>query len=339
MDSRFGYMRLFHILDSMSGSPWTLDCPFPFTKMILHPYLTPTVREMGQNYMKTFKPYTDEVKDAVIDVLKAQLKGVTILNARVARANNEYLGDHNIIKPCVKYVSSRQKNVPSTSNDGNSENLSDRVVSLEQSMVEVVAYVWKEKLRRIEKNKTIDEDFATIDEYITDGVDVVDKVTADHVDEVEVNAVDEVAVDVVDEVAGDKVAGAIDPVDVVDEVAVAVDVVAVDDMVGTVDPVAVDVVDEVAVAVDDVVVDEVAGVVDPVAIDIVDEVTGDAIDEVAEEKKEEEKTKKESVDDEEEKEDECAENSVDMMSIAMELNGEINGEEKTIEVVFEVLAF
>ncbi|KAG5632466.1 hypothetical protein H5410_004183, partial [Solanum commersonii] len=30
---------------------------------IVHPYLTPTIREMGQNYMITFMPYTDEVKD------------------------------------------------------------------------------------------------------------------------------------------------------------------------------------------------------------------------------------------------------------------------------------
>ncbi|KAK4708568.1 hypothetical protein R3W88_029493 [Solanum pinnatisectum] len=91
---------------------------------IVHPYLTPTVREMGQNYMKTFKPYTDEVKDA-IDVLKTQLKGVNVLTA-----GDEYFDDHNIIQPCVNFVSSRQKNVPSTSKDGNLENLSDRVVSL-----------------------------------------------------------------------------------------------------------------------------------------------------------------------------------------------------------------
>uniref|UniRef100_M1DE92 Late blight resistance protein n=1 Tax=Solanum tuberosum TaxID=4113 RepID=M1DE92_SOLTU len=170
---------------------------------------------MGQNYMKIFKRYTDEVKDPVIDVLKTQLKDVTVLTA-----GDEYLGDHNIIQSCVNSVSNRQKNVPSTSNDGNLENLSDRVVSLEQSMVEVVTYVRKEKLRRIEKNKkkkqekvdedlaAVDEDFVAIDKYFTDGVDemtvdAVDKVTGDHVDEV---VVDEVAGDVIDEVADDGVA-------------------------------------------------------------------------------------------------------------------------------------
>ncbi|KAG5631899.1 hypothetical protein H5410_003616 [Solanum commersonii] len=66
---------------------------------------------------------------------------------------------------------------------------------------------------------TVDEDFAAIDEYFTDEadevtVDVLDKVIGDHSDEI---AVDEVVVDVVDEVAvdavtGDEMAGAVDPV-------------------------------------------------------------------------------------------------------------------------------
>uniref|UniRef100_M1DWS3 Ulp1 protease family, C-terminal catalytic domain containing protein n=1 Tax=Solanum tuberosum TaxID=4113 RepID=M1DWS3_SOLTU len=60
---------------------------------IVHPYFIPTVREMGQNYMKIFKPYTDEVKDAVIDVLKAQLKGVTILTAVAVNIVDEVAGD------------------------------------------------------------------------------------------------------------------------------------------------------------------------------------------------------------------------------------------------------
>ncbi|KAH0676982.1 hypothetical protein KY285_012468 [Solanum tuberosum] len=204
---------------------------------------------MERNYMTTFKPYTDEVKDMVIDVLKAQMKVVTVLISGVESADDEYLGDHNIIQPCVNCVSSRQKNVPSTSNNGNLGNMRDPVVSLEQSMMEVVAYVREEKLRRIEKNKittresntvhvniitvdedlaAVDEDFATIDEYLIDEVnevadDVVDRVAGDLVDEVAINTVDKVIGDVVD--------------------AVAVDAVAIHDV--AVDAVAVDLVDEV----------------------------------------------------------------------------------------------
>ncbi|KAH0754634.1 hypothetical protein KY290_024904 [Solanum tuberosum] len=289
------------------------------TKFV-HPYLTPTVRVMEQNYMATYKPYKDEVKDAVIDVLKAQLKGVTVIISGVESASNEYLA--------------------------------------------------------------FDEDFAAIDEYLTDEVnevevDGVDKVTNDHIDEVAGDRADEVAVDavavdevVVDVVAVDlvdevgvvvvdEVAGAVDPVavnveevtidevavDIVNEVAGAVDLVvaniidevAGDEVEGVVDPVAANVIDEVAS-------DEVAGVVDPVTadvidevasgevvgvVDIVDEVAADAIDEVAEEKKEEENVKEKSVDDGEEKEeDDSVENSVDVMSIVMDLNGEINGDKK-----------
>ncbi|KAG5577051.1 hypothetical protein H5410_057185 [Solanum commersonii] len=292
---------------------------------IVHPYLTSTIREMGQNYMKIFKPYIDEVKDAVIDVLKTQLKGVTIITA-----GNGYLGDHNIIQPCVNSVSSRQKNVPSTSNDGNLENLSDlfNIVHVNITTVD-------------EDLAAVDEDFVAIDEYFIDGVDemavdAVGKVTGDHVDEVVVDAVDVVADDVVavDDVAGnemacagDDIASAVDPVavDIINKVVVTIDVVAVDsvavDVAGAVNPVAVDVVDEVTVTIDDVVGNEVACAFDPVTVDIIDEVAGDAINEVAEEK-EEEKTKEKSVDDEEEKKvDDCAENSVDVMSIVMEING------------------
>ncbi|TMW92506.1 hypothetical protein EJD97_012963 [Solanum chilense] len=186
---------------------------------------------------------------------KAQLKSETILIE-----GDEHLGDHNV--HCVNSLSNRQNNVQSTSNDGNLEYLSDLVLYLEQSMVEVVAYVRAEKLRRIEKNKqkkqekskilyvnittnnkdlaVVDEDFAAIDEYFTNGVDevtvdgvAIDKVTSDGVivddviDEVvcevdEVAIIDEVAgADVVDEVKSDEVAGVVYPmtvIDVVDEV-------------------------------------------------------------------------------------------------------------------------
>ncbi|KAH0635911.1 hypothetical protein KY289_035826 [Solanum tuberosum] len=283
--------------------------------------------KMEQNYMATFKPYKDEVKDAIIDVLKAQLKGVTIITLGVESTNDEYLGDHNIVQPCMNFVSSKQKNAPSTSNNGNLENLSERVLSLEQLMVKVVAYVREERLRRTEKNKktqqkkaidkdlaTVDEDFVAIDEYLTDEVNevaiaVVDKVTNDHADEVAGDRVNEVAVDamtvdlvdevgvvVVDEVVGDiidkmtvnEVAGAVDlvAVNVVDEVAideVVVDPVTVDvinEVVGAVDLVTSNVIDEVTDAVDPVAADvidevasgEVAGAIDPMAVDVVDEV-------------------------------------------------------------------
>lgn len=109
----------------------------------MHPYLIPIVRKMKQHYIKIFKSYTNKVKDTIIDLLKVQLKGIIILTE-----GDEHLSDHDV--HCVNSDFSRQKNILSTSNDGNLEILSDRVLSFEHSMVEVVAHVWEEKLRRIE---------------------------------------------------------------------------------------------------------------------------------------------------------------------------------------------
>ena len=116
----------------------------------MHPYLTPTVREMKQTYMATFKPYKKEMKDPILDDLKDKLKGVTVLCSAIEGVGDDCLGDHNPVQPCDDSVSSGQKDVPSTSSGGN---LRGRVDILEQSLMEVVAYVRDEKLRRIEKNK------------------------------------------------------------------------------------------------------------------------------------------------------------------------------------------
>ncbi|KAH0639654.1 hypothetical protein KY285_036240 [Solanum tuberosum] len=135
------------------------------------PYLTPTVCEMEKNYMATFKPYTDEVKDTIIDVLKAQLKGVTVLTSGVESVDDEYLADHNIVQSCVNSVSSKQKNVSS-----------DHVDEVAVDAVDEVAI------------DAVDEVAGDIvDEVVVDDVaGVVDPVTVDIVDEVIGNAIDEV---------------------------------------------------------------------------------------------------------------------------------------------------
>ncbi|KAG5590885.1 hypothetical protein H5410_041399 [Solanum commersonii] len=139
-----------------------------------------------KNYMETLKPYMGELKDTVLDVLKENLKGVTVLTSTVENVEDEYLSDYN--PSCENTVSSGHKNIPSTSKD---DNLCERVASLEQSM---------EKLRRMEKNKkkkatdlaVDDEDFATptVDEILPlaitdDDFVAVDEYFADEVDEVE----------------------------------------------------------------------------------------------------------------------------------------------------------
>uniref|UniRef100_M1E0Q0 Cyclic nucleotide-gated channel beta subunit n=1 Tax=Solanum tuberosum TaxID=4113 RepID=M1E0Q0_SOLTU len=117
--------------------------------------------------MTTLKSYTDEVNDTNIDALKANLKGVTVLTSKIENEEDELLGENNSNQPCENSVLSGQKN--------KGDNLCERVASLEQSMMEVVAFIRDEKLRRTQKNKknkaidgdyttpTVDEDGASID--------------------------------------------------------------------------------------------------------------------------------------------------------------------------------
>ncbi|KAM3327462.1 hypothetical protein P3S67_002588 [Capsicum chacoense] len=119
---------------------------------IVHPYLTPTVREMEQRYMKTYKQHIDEVKDTFIDALKMHLKGVTILtsSAEVA-AEDEDLGGHHYVpsppRACDHAGSSGLKTSPDASND---DDLCERVALLEKSLLDIASFVREERLRRIE---------------------------------------------------------------------------------------------------------------------------------------------------------------------------------------------
>ncbi|KAH0698979.1 hypothetical protein KY284_013194 [Solanum tuberosum] len=137
--------------------------------------------------MATLKPYTDEVKNTIIDDLKASLKGVTVLTSAEGNVEDEYSNDHNPNQPC-------ENSVPSTSKD---ESLGERVASPEQSMVEIVAFIREEKLKRNEKKKkatdlAIDDDnflSPTIDDNIlplavvNDDLAAVDAYFAEEVDE------------------------------------------------------------------------------------------------------------------------------------------------------------
>ncbi|KAG5629453.1 hypothetical protein H5410_001170 [Solanum commersonii] len=177
-NASFGYTRLFLILVIMQRSPWILLCQFPVyldgtrqraitLSKVMHPYLVPTVRETKQNYMATLKPYMDEVKDTIIDALKANLKGVIVLISAVENHEDEILSENNSNQPCENSVLSGQKN--------KDDNLCKH-----------------EKLRRAQKNKKnedyttpiinedgadeklplaiIDEDLVPIDEYFAEEV-------------------------------------------------------------------------------------------------------------------------------------------------------------------------
>ncbi|KAM3338880.1 hypothetical protein P3S68_030966 [Capsicum galapagoense] len=56
--------------------------PFKYKGKItenVHPYIIPTLREAKMDYMISFEPYTDEVKNNDLYRLKKELEGVTVL--------------------------------------------------------------------------------------------------------------------------------------------------------------------------------------------------------------------------------------------------------------------
>ncbi|KAF3642804.1 hypothetical protein FXO37_22343 [Capsicum annuum] len=122
---------------------------------IVHSYLTPTVREMEQRYIRIFKPYTDEVRDTSINALKAQLKGVTVLTSSAEVVDeDEDLGGHHYVpstpRACDHAGSSGLKTSPDPSNV---DDLCGHVALLDKNLLDIASFVRDERLRRIEKNK------------------------------------------------------------------------------------------------------------------------------------------------------------------------------------------
>ncbi|KAM3374102.1 hypothetical protein P3S68_012816 [Capsicum galapagoense] len=111
-------------------------------------------------YMKTFKPYTNEVKNTSINVLKVQLIGVTVLTSSAEVADeDEDLGSHHYVlsppRACDHAGLSGLKPSPDASND---DDLHERVALLEKSLLDITSFVKDERLRRIEKNKKQQEE-------------------------------------------------------------------------------------------------------------------------------------------------------------------------------------
>ncbi|XP_016561948.1 uncharacterized protein LOC107861072 [Capsicum annuum] len=121
---------------------------------IVHPYLTSTVHEMEQRYMKTFKPYTDKVKDTSIDALKVQLKGVTVLTSSAEVTNkDEDLGGHHYVSSLARACDHASSSGLKTSADASNDDDQCKCVAfLEKSLLNIASFVRGERLKRIEKN-------------------------------------------------------------------------------------------------------------------------------------------------------------------------------------------
>ncbi|KAK4713887.1 hypothetical protein R3W88_019794 [Solanum pinnatisectum] len=99
--------------------------------------------------------YVNEVKDTVLDALKANLKGVTVLTSSIENVEDEYLSDHNPNQPC-------ENSVPSTSRD---ESLStDLAVDDDNFSAPIVD-------DEILPLALVDDDLVAVDAYFAEEVD------------------------------------------------------------------------------------------------------------------------------------------------------------------------
>ncbi|KAM3399034.1 hypothetical protein P3S68_002550 [Capsicum galapagoense] len=77
--------------------------PFKYKGKIIenvHPYIIPTLRETKLDYMIFFEPYSNEVKNNVLDGLKKELEGVTVLISNEDSDNDGDLGG-DPVEVCV----------------------------------------------------------------------------------------------------------------------------------------------------------------------------------------------------------------------------------------------
>ncbi|PHT39701.1 putative ADP-ribosylation factor GTPase-activating protein AGD9 [Capsicum baccatum] len=121
----------------------------PLTSKNVHSYIIPTFREKMMDYMVTFKSYTYEVKNNVLDVLKKELEEVTVLTSNEASDVDGDWGS-NSIGVCISddYSPSTSKDVVGTSSP---DDLHKCVSILEEEVLDIAAYIKEERLKKREK--------------------------------------------------------------------------------------------------------------------------------------------------------------------------------------------
>ncbi|KAM3376205.1 hypothetical protein P3S68_014920 [Capsicum galapagoense] len=128
--------------------------PFKYKGKVIenvHLYIISTVHEMKMDYLITFEPYTNEVKNNVLDDLKKELEGVTIFTSNEDSDDDGDLGGNPIGVRVGDNDSSRtSKDAAGTSSPGD---LYKRVAALEGAVLDIAAYIKEKRMKKKENDE------------------------------------------------------------------------------------------------------------------------------------------------------------------------------------------
>ncbi|XP_047268181.1 neurofilament medium polypeptide-like [Capsicum annuum] len=129
----------------------------------VYSYIISIVRETKMDYMITFKPYTDEVKNNVLNGLKKDLQGVTVLTSNEDSDNDGDLGGNPIgVRIGDDASPSTSKDAAGTSIDGD---LHKCVAMLEEAVLDINRKKKKKKKwKKIRAKKKLEKKAATEEE-------------------------------------------------------------------------------------------------------------------------------------------------------------------------------
>ncbi|KAM3378938.1 hypothetical protein P3S68_011351 [Capsicum galapagoense] len=117
----------------------------------VHPYIIPTIRETKIDYIITFEPYTDEVKNNVLDGLKKELEGVTVLTSNEGSDDDGDLGGNPVgVRIGDDDSPSTSKDTTGTSSPGD---LHKRVAALEEAVLDIAAYIKEKRMKKKENDE------------------------------------------------------------------------------------------------------------------------------------------------------------------------------------------
>ena len=102
-------------------------------------------------YMVMFKPYTNEVKNNILDGLKKELEGVTVLTSNEDSDDDGDLGCNPIgVRVGDDDSLSTSKDAAGTSSPGDLYKL---VAVFEEAVLDIAAYIREKRLKKKEQDK------------------------------------------------------------------------------------------------------------------------------------------------------------------------------------------